>query len=847
MPQTIIIDVSQLKLYPKKGFNTFGIYCWHAYNTNPKLIEILISDNYTNNNNNCNFSSLGIFELEMRDGIQLFPIDYNVLDDTSIKNKIKAFKIIIKSTYGGNKTYINQIMFYENTAQEIKLENSNNESFKNNNNVFQNDINLPEDLSNSQISNEDKEKEKQEIQMQNEDNYKNTQNIKRNSNISYNSNKQYIVDYISETHSNYNTEMNENNNYNIEKNEAIRDDIKVEENNDIHDYSNNDNNEEENENNDEANKIIATSDELEYPYKNKYDRNISNNDNPLNQNQNKNLNMPNKNNIKSKKVQKLEKILKENILNNDYNKRDNNEIYINSSIPNQTEYNNNNKKDYIKHRTINNYPSLMQFKNDYIIKNNPNLNNISTRNTQGNNIQKYFKLNVQTPKLLTVKGYDNLLNKRRPYTPKLNEINRNSISSQYNINEFKNQTTMAGFNKINANNGNRDYETLEIQLQDMEQHLKNMALDNEISSKINYNSRTNREYNIKNLNNNNYFNDEIQINNNYIDKKTKNISMISNRSSFLVDQQKNINTNNSNINYNSPNNNRYKTEYKNNSINNINNEEEYGINKRIDDLEKNMLEIKDELNNISSNLKIFMNKDNFLYNFKDSIKQICYDFFTERINNNSSNSNNNHENINNNEFYNKEQLQNENNNEENENNSQYSDDYSENKIAQNEKIKIENEINQKIDEKLEYLCDNLQNQIFEKYLKPSINEIEKSMRENIEDIKEKVESINHTNITNNSYIKNKNNNLMDNEENINYNNDYDAYSIINKNNEQNSKGDIYHKTSSRIKKEKYEEINRLGEKLYNKLLEKEKKLKLLNQETNLLISKKHLGNNSFED
>ena len=836
MPQTIIIDVSQLNIYPKNGFNTFGIYCWHAYNTNPKSIELLISDNYSTNNKNSNFNSLGIFELEMRDGIQLFPIDYNVLDDTSIKNKIKAFKIIIKSTYGGNKTYINQIMFYENTAKEIKEENNNNESFQNDNNGFQHEINLPEDLSNSQISNEDKEKEKQEIQMQNK---------KRNSNISNNNNKQYIVDYISETHSNYNTEMNENNNYNIEKNESIRDDIKVEENNDIHDNFNNDN-EEENENNDEENKIIATSDELEYPYENKCDRNITTNNNPLNENKNqkKNLKIPNKNSAKSKKVQKLEKILKENILNNDYNRKDINELYINNSIPNQTEYNKN-KMDYMNHQTINNYPSLMQFKNDYIIKNNQNLNNISTRNIQDNNIQKYFKLNVQTPKRLTVKGYDNLLNKRRPYTPKLNEINRNSISAQYNINEFKNQTSMAGFNKINDNN-NREYETLEIQLQDMEQHLKNMALDNDISSKINYNSRTNREYNIKNMNKNNYFNNEIMMNNNYIDKKTKNISMISNRSSFLLDQQKNINTNNSNINYNSPNKNyfnHYKTEYKNNSSNNINNDEEYGINKRIDDLEKNMLEIKEELNNISSNLNIFMNKDNFLYNFKDSIKQICYDFFTERVNNNSNN--NNHENINN-EFYNKEQMQNGNNNEENENNSQYSDDYSDNKNVQNEKIKIENEINQKIDEKLEYLCDNLQNQIFEKYLKPSINEIEKSMRENIEDIKEKVESINQTNITNNSYLKNKYSNIMDNEENINYNNDYDTYSIINKNKEQNLK-DLYHKTSSRIKKEKYEEINRLGEKLYDKLLEKEKKLKLLNQETNLLISKKQLGNNSFED
>ena len=89
---------------------------------------------------------MGIFELEMRDGIQLFPIDYNVLDDISIKNRIKYIKIVIKEAYGGNKTYINQIMFYENNAQEI-LDAELNNSEDNLNN-----INLPEDLSNSQIS-----------------------------------------------------------------------------------------------------------------------------------------------------------------------------------------------------------------------------------------------------------------------------------------------------------------------------------------------------------------------------------------------------------------------------------------------------------------------------------------------------------------------------------------------------------------------------------------------------------------------------------------------------------------------------------------------------------------------
>ena len=90
---------------------------------------------------------MGIFELTMRDGIQLFSIDYNVLDDNKIKNKIKAIKLVIKSSFGGNKTYINQIMFYENTIQEITaMETSQSR------NSFQQEINLPEDLSNSQIS-----------------------------------------------------------------------------------------------------------------------------------------------------------------------------------------------------------------------------------------------------------------------------------------------------------------------------------------------------------------------------------------------------------------------------------------------------------------------------------------------------------------------------------------------------------------------------------------------------------------------------------------------------------------------------------------------------------------------
>ena len=46
LPQEIIINLKRdlFKEMPKK-ISAIGIYCWHAYPTNPKLIEILISKN----------------------------------------------------------------------------------------------------------------------------------------------------------------------------------------------------------------------------------------------------------------------------------------------------------------------------------------------------------------------------------------------------------------------------------------------------------------------------------------------------------------------------------------------------------------------------------------------------------------------------------------------------------------------------------------------------------------------------------------------------------------------------------------------------------------------------------
>ena len=43
IPQHLVIDLGNLIKKPKSNFKYFGIYCWHAYSTNPKVIELQFS------------------------------------------------------------------------------------------------------------------------------------------------------------------------------------------------------------------------------------------------------------------------------------------------------------------------------------------------------------------------------------------------------------------------------------------------------------------------------------------------------------------------------------------------------------------------------------------------------------------------------------------------------------------------------------------------------------------------------------------------------------------------------------------------------------------------------------
>ena len=111
LPQEIILNLSRsfFKEYPKK-LSAIGIYCWHAYPTNPKLVEILISKN-----NDDNFISFGNFDLCLKPGRQLLQLDEeNDKNFLNTENNNYTIKILIKETFGDKRTYINNIYLYEN-------------------------------------------------------------------------------------------------------------------------------------------------------------------------------------------------------------------------------------------------------------------------------------------------------------------------------------------------------------------------------------------------------------------------------------------------------------------------------------------------------------------------------------------------------------------------------------------------------------------------------------------------------------------------------------------------------------------------------------------------------------
>ena len=728
LPTELIIDISHLNRYPKNMYKSFGIHCWHGYNSNPKTIELL----FNTNNSKDNFISLGTFNLELKAGKQIFPLDYKNIRD-NVKS-IKYLKIIIKENYGSDWTYINQIMLYDVDYQHIINE------------YFDNDTNL-------QNSSEQKSKNTEnDLSISNDESSINTSkynnnNYSRNEEsylpINQNNYNEYLEQSLKKEKKSKKNEKNLYNDYDIKKN-----------------FKNN---------------VINNKTE------NFYVKNNINKNNQINGNKN------------NKKITKIEEQLKQNILDSKKNRN--------------KQYEEDQKYKTIYQNTSNNY---------YINK----------KNNFGFSNQINKKIYSNTPNRIINTNNDiinrNIDIKKRQYSPDIANLNilniNNKKAQEKNIQDIDNDNEEDNL-KINLNKNLNELDKLLKYGRDSNSinNINNINNVNDFNKKNNYNNNVNKTpysnkslYNSYNNNDSNSNNGQMSTANRgnfYLNENTNkynyatpinyrnNSRQYGNDSSNDEQNNKRINTNN--INNNIP---TIPTQYilrdlaSNNSID---------ITRRLDYLEKNVFEIKKDIASMSSILNNLSSNNFVLNNFKEQIKQICDDYINEKMNT--------YENI---KFNNKQ------NNYNNDNHSLYSEflnDENRQKFIYENNKKFENEMNKKIDERLEKLGEEIKTHINNNILKPSLNQIEMTMKKNMDEIREKINKIN---IRNNDYNYNNNYN------NINYDNSK-------KNNmlESIKSSDMDSKNTSKIRNEKYEQINKLGEQLYLKLREKEQKLKMLKEET----------------
>ena len=771
---------------------------------------------------------MGIFELEMRPGKQLFPLNYNnIINNNNIKHNIKAIKLIIKETYGGRRTYINQIMLYEETAEKVQDIMSGNELskiYKNHKKLVKSYTSVQIPYNNNKINGNKRSLSKGKIRKTiNEDlsQYKTqiiNQNKKNIKNLKRASKKQFAEQ--DENENEFNGDNEDGNDIYNEEGKIINIEEERYNNGKSHEYykeevnNNEDEKEEEmiNNNNRNENKKnyhkIKSKNNNNISYNNKIDDRKNNQKRksyeitPINR-----TNISTKTDItdlqknKNHKRQQLEIKLNDNLTPNKYLKRV--QSYTN------------------KNNTINSNINLSLSKNfGYVLNDKDTEKNIS--NIEISNIS-YNKNNFKS-KIPSSTTYNYYVNQNRNDNQEEendftnDQINMNDKYQTYGermsepINYIKKEFPPSSFNRTNAlnrnnlNNGNNNNMDLDEQNQLMDK------VDNKNNSNsyiINNNVRMNQTYEDINFRNRSKYNlnenkenfssvitNRHSNNSNLCDDQNENniyghnysIETYQNSKNFSgIQLDKNIIFTNNNTTNNSQrysaitNNDNYK------SNNNSNKKKQ--IQQKLDYLEGNIIEIKKEINLISENLSFLSSKEFIFNNFKEYVIQICEEIYNEYLINNFNNKDRNQSFISNNSNF--------------DNNNQISQNNNINlNNNKNSGIFLDNEINKKIDEKL----GNLKTNLFDKFLQPKINEIGESMKKNIEQLKSKVDTIGN---------------------NINIYKDKNIYEKTNSNSNEES---LIYKSSSKIRNEKFDEINRIGEKLYNKLLEKEKKLKLLKQE-----------------
>ena len=522
------------------------------------------------------------------------------------------------------------------------------------------------------------------------------------------------------------------------------------------------------------------------------------------------------NNIeKNQKIKNIEKMFKKNILENELNEKDRkSETFYQNSLNNiKTENNyfdltNNhlNKKIFTPNRFIQKNKNEIYSRKKCFSPNNINTNENNKKSNINNKIKNYDNLNIKE-----INNYA--------------LINKESKKSKYlkSLGEEKDY----------------DYLILQNQLKDMEKQIN--LLNNISIYKKNYsnnNNIKNRNYKNFEFKNTNFFKGYSDMNNytslninknqnykispfrNYYNNNFSKSSNNNKQNNYFLENSypRNYNCNEKSEN-NSFSQDKVNNKYENNQIQeyalkDLKSNNSLDLNMRMHNLEKCIFDIKKELSSMSSILSNLSSNNFFINKFKEQIKQVCNDFLYEKMNLDEDNKYrkvcNDCRDKNNHSFYN-----------------EFLKEEDKQKNIYENNNKFENEINNIIEQKLENLGEKIKIQINNNLLKPYINKLENDMKENIDKIKKQINNMNknndfeYLNNNKNEYSKRKNqlfeSNKSDNE-----------FLALNKG-------------SSELRNQKYEEINKLGEKLYQKLVEKEKKLKLLKRETLKYLGEYKIG------
>ena len=701
-----------MKKNPKGFFKYWGIYCWHAFSTNPKKIELQISED------NEYYYSLGNYELRMKPGKQFFTIDKNGYKNVK---KVNYIRIIIKETFGESRTYLNQIFFFDETAD---LEGENQKK---------------------------KESEEKNIDGQS---FFNSDNFKEDEETSYEpvAPMQKVPKLISSE--------NEDEVYSNKMEELVQEDLE---------------NEEENEINSEGEE-------------------------------------------KEKKLRKIEKILKSKIKNPTQNR--NTKTTKNKFSSYQNKINSNTYEDqeevgnleqYLSENTIN---SGQKQNTTISYMKRPQIS--SRLATRGKNL---FFSNNST---ITHNNYTDANFRERSHTPNSTSHTTIPYRTLTPLRQVSKQLYCSPQTDDRLPCGQScdpEYMRLENQLREMEEHLKFMNVEatidsakNMIHSKsfsflpkdtINSNPQTIVSNNTNNNNqniiqyikedsNNNAHNDfplqsdsrsdfkTILLPSTRIDQFTplSGLPLIGKKTDdqFDVDKIK-------------------------------------SLEKRIQSLEVDIRDIKLNFEEFSKDIKTFIasvppqqkestfNNNNNTEQMMSIILKECAKMINSKFN----------------EYNSQYQQGGFANPPLSNNNFQYTGG---NNISTDSNINsFEARLNKKIEEKFDILANNIENQVYKDFLQPSINAIENRMKENLDEIKEKLSNLNN------------NNNLNSQSENTRFIDSYRMNRSI-----RSSMNDVGKSTQRR--NDKFDEINKIGEKLYDKLVEKEKKLKDLKNETTNYLKKK---------